>query len=75
MSTHTHHTRIIATLAFLTTTLAFGTAAVAAKKLCKDGTPPPCKPGGVGEAASNNLSFPAIVSDNVYPTGWLVVTS
>ena len=54
--------------ALLTVALAFaGTlvvagGALAAKGMCKDGTPPPCKPGG-GEdpTAVNHLSYPAVL--------------
>lgn len=49
-----------------------GTAHAAKGGLCKDGTLPPCKPGGgEEEGAGNRLSFPVIFSDNQPPTGWV----
>jgi hypothetical protein len=60
--------------ALILATLFLPSTVLAAKGVCKDGTPPPCKPGTSEETAQNNLSFPAIISDNVYPAGWLVVT-
>lgn len=50
-----------------------GDSASAAKGLCKDGTPPPCKPSGGGEEAGNNLSFPVIFPDGK-PANWVEVT-
>ncbi len=48
-----------------------GGAFAATDKLCKDGTPRPCKPGSTGEeGAGNNLSFPLILSDNVTPSAF-----
>jgi len=53
--------------------LSFIGPAQAAKGVCKDGTPPPCKPsGGEGEAAANRLSYPVILSDNTTPGGFPV---
>jgi hypothetical protein len=45
--------------------LALGASAVSAKRVCEDGSPPPCNRPPVGEAASNNLSYPVIWSDGV----------
>lgn len=40
-----------------------GGSVTAARKVCDDGTFPPCNKPSTGEAASNNLSYPVIWSD------------
>ena len=54
----------------LTTALAgaltLGGSAIAARKVCDDGSYPPCKKPPAAEAASNNLSFPVIWPEGVY---------
>jgi hypothetical protein len=67
-------------LAFIAAVLVAGTGAMgggsasAAKGLCKDGSPPPCRPSGGGEEAGNNLSFPVIFPDGK-PSNWVEVTT
>ena len=50
---------------------AIGGNAVAARKVCDDGSFPPCNKPPVGEAASNNLSFPVIWSDGERKPGFV----
>lgn len=51
---------LIALTTALIGTLASGGSAIAARRTCEDGSFPPCNKPPVGEAASNNLSFPVI---------------
>ena len=54
--------------------MGLGGTAHAKKGVCKDGTPPPCKPSGGEEGAGNRLSFPVISSDNQLPAGLIPFT-
>ena len=64
------HYRLSAALAAVCMAMAISmSGSVFAKKICDDGSSPPCNKPDTGEIGSNNLSFPLILSENIGPAG------